>query len=137
MLSFEHNQYSEHRVKTFESRYFKKAKGQNVKEVFLTDNQLDDVYKNPILMTAMKEFCLRDSSRLRQHPQAPNCPAGMQYLQGGVFNNFDFEHKGPWRFLSGGVLVREPTVEPISATVCLLMQKLSLYLQRFANLCNS
>ena len=80
MLRFEQNQYSEHRVKTFENRYFKKAKGQNVKEVFLTDKQLDDVYKNSILTTAMKEFCLRDSSRLRQHPQAPDCPAGLQYL---------------------------------------------------------
>ena len=70
----------DHQVVQFEKRFLQRKKGTGTKEVYLTESQISDVYKDDTVVTAIVAFCKADDDRVQQHPQAPGCAKAMQYL---------------------------------------------------------
>ena len=77
-----------HMVKAFEARYEKRTEGESTKEVWLTFDQLEDVYNNKVVATAIRKFCQAEEGRVQEHPQAPRCIQAMQYHQGLIISVF-------------------------------------------------
>lgn len=56
----------------FELAYEKEKKAKSVKEVWLTIDQLHDVFKNKAVGAAIRDYCV-EAGRVQEHPQAPGC----------------------------------------------------------------